>query len=76
MADLAAVESVGRRVLGGLLNGGIRNGVLETAGFTGPARQSEVVDVDEEGGRGHGEDVSTETSSAARGALRVQATSP
>lgn len=67
VTDLAAVEFVGGGVLGGLLDGGVRNGVLETAGFTSLARQSKVVEVDEEGGRGHGEDVSADSPSVTRG---------
>lgn len=54
---LRAVELEGSRALGSLLLGRVRNRVLEAAALAGLGREDEVVGVDEEGGRGDGQDV-------------------
>lgn len=57
MGRHTAVELVGVGVLGGLLLGGVGNGVLQTAGLAILASQGHVQVVDHEGRAGNGQDV-------------------
>ena len=57
MRSLGAVESIGLRVLCGLLLARVGDRIFQTASGAGPSRQEEVEGVDEERGGGDGKDV-------------------